>query len=274
MTITKWVGRGAARQKLVLTDLAMWEQHAGPKRPGQWQDRFSAKESAMAWLKALPHLPPEIVTLLGTHPAFGTVESWTAEPEAQLRFDDHGGPRNSDLLVDAIDEHGRFHLAVEAKVRESFGETVERALTVAQARLRKIPESKGETRVNELCERYLSAKPLDADVRDLRYQLLTATAGAVQEALRAGVQRTVFLVHEFIKPPSTHGAYTANARDFDAFISRLTRESVRQVPPGRLVEIPLPVAATNERSLRFFVGKASRVLAPKDSGDVPTTAHV
>lgn len=83
MTIFKWVTRGAGKEKVILTDLTGRKRHAGPKRNHQWQEQFSALEAASAWLSALPGLPPEITALLGTHHAFRTVRSWTAEPEAQ-----------------------------------------------------------------------------------------------------------------------------------------------------------------------------------------------
>jgi hypothetical protein len=244
-----------------LTDLDGWRLHAGPKDPSrQWKDYFSAKETARAWIAALPLLPPEVVTVLATHAAFGTVESWTAEPEAQLRFDSFGGARNSDLLVRAHDTHGALHIAVEAKAREAFGETIGAALTAAERRLKTISASKGVARVRALCRTYLDAEPTDDDVKDLRYQLLTATAGAVQQALREEVNRTVLLIHEFVRDGSGSAAHTKNMRDLETFIARLTRGSSVALPAGRLVEITLPDAVLVQRPLRLFVGKVTRIL--------------
>lgn len=165
-----------------------------------------------------------------------------------------------------------FTLPLKRRGRESFGETVARAVAAADARLTKIPASKGKTRIEELCERYLGARPLDADVAGLRYQLLTATAGAVRHALRSAAGRTVLLVHEFVRAPGTHHAYAANSKDLSLFVARLTRGRIHQVPLGRLIEVPLPNAVTLGEPLRFFVGKASRMLSSRDSEPPPDGA--
>ncbi len=207
-------------------------------------------------------MPAEIITILGTHAAFGTITAWEAEPEVQLRFDNHRGPRNTDLLVEAVDEHGAFDLAVEAKVRESFGKTVEGALAAAETRLEDLRSSKGVLRIQELCGDYMGAAPPDDDVKTLRYQLLTATAGAVQHALRRRVRRTVLLIHEFAWGDERHSTYKANAADLNAFVARLTRGTVSEIPHRQLVEVPLPPSIAGETSLRFFVGKTSRPVGP------------
>ena len=51
-----------------LVDLNGWEDRAGPKRAVQWQDGRSAKESARAWLAALPGIPGELTNLLLSNP--------------------------------------------------------------------------------------------------------------------------------------------------------------------------------------------------------------
>src|SRR5882762_7207667 len=103
-----------------ITTLEHWAAHAGPKSKGQWVDHRSAKEAARCWLAVTsPTLPREVEHLLDGHPAFGAVQSWHAEPEVRLPFDDFPGePRNTDLLVHARDAHGDFLLAIEAKADE------------------------------------------------------------------------------------------------------------------------------------------------------------
>jgi hypothetical protein len=67
-------------------------------------------------------MPPEVWAALATHPNFGPVLSWEAEPEARLRFDSFAGePRNSDLVVHAEDASGPYVLAIEAKADETYG---------------------------------------------------------------------------------------------------------------------------------------------------------
>src|SRR4051812_48692531 len=109
MTIIKREGKGPSRWKRPITSIEEWRDCAGPKDvSAQWWPGFSALECASAWLEMAEQMPAEIVTLLGTHAAFGAISAWEAEPEVQLRFDKHRGPRNTDLLVEAMDEYGAF----------------------------------------------------------------------------------------------------------------------------------------------------------------------
>src|SRR5262249_54510127 len=138
------------------SSLEDWERFAGPKSAHQWVDGRSAKEAARAWLAGGEDgLPDEVSSLLRTHPRFGRVRSWSAEPEAKLRFDSFSGePRNSDLVVYAEDEFGPYLLAIEAKADEPYGDTVAKTLTAAQRRLTENPRSNGVARVEQLMQRF------------------------------------------------------------------------------------------------------------------------
>src|SRR3972149_1251541 len=81
----------------------------------------------------------------------------------------------------------------------------------------------------------------EAPLGELRYQLLTAVAGAVAEGGRRGTQRVVFLVHEFRTRKTKDGNHAANARDLDAFVYRLSHGAVPQILPGKLhgpIQVP------------------------------------
>src|SRR4051812_25142375 len=96
------------KANMPIETLEVWESKAGPKNRDHWQDHRSAKECARAWLEVTaPRLPLGLADLLASHPNFGTVIEWTAEPEAKIRFDNLAGePRNTDLLVCAKDSFG------------------------------------------------------------------------------------------------------------------------------------------------------------------------
>jgi hypothetical protein len=161
-----------------LTTLEDWRIHAGPKSTVQWQDHRSAKESARAWLGAGPGIPEEIREVLEAHPKFGPLETWSAEPEARVRFDSfRGEPANLDILVEGRDDRGPVVMAVEAKADETFGQTLDGAWAAAEARLEKRPGSKGIARLEQLLWAVLGVEPKAiASVAHLRYQLLTGTA--------------------------------------------------------------------------------------------------
>ena len=144
-------------------------------------------------------MPAEVLAVLEEHPAFGPVFSWSAEPEAKLPFDIFAGEtRNSDLAVQVTDKHGGYLLAVEAKADEPFGDTLEKTLANAERRLQDNPKSNGVRRLDQLLRALLGVAGDEARQLDgLRYQLLTACAGALCEAERQGYSRTVLLIHEF-----------------------------------------------------------------------------
>lgn len=109
-----------------IKDIEDWERLAGPKKAEHWKDGRSAKETAKRWIEFWKHegnpMPTEVVEILKSRPDFGEVQSWEAEPEAKLRFDEYRGePRNTDIVVKANDTEGDFLIAVEAKADEPFG---------------------------------------------------------------------------------------------------------------------------------------------------------
>src|SRR6185312_14529105 len=160
------------------------------------------KECARAWLGAAPSLPSEIVAALSSHPHFGPVLAWTAEPEVRLPIDGRRGePRNTDLLVEAADSFGRLLIAVEAKAGEVFDVLIGPLLVDALERKLAAPQSGALDRVVDLAVALLGPKqPSQADVGRLRYQLFTGAVGALRAAEERRISRAVFLIHDFIAP--------------------------------------------------------------------------
>jgi len=130
----------------------------------------------------------------------GAITGWRAEPEAKLRFDNFAGePRNSDIAATCRDPNGDYLLAVEAKADESFGETIERSLAAALERRIANNRSNALSRIQQLTEALFEPKRKgEPKLGTLRYQLLTACAGALCEAERLGFDRALMLVQEFV----------------------------------------------------------------------------
>ena len=128
-----------------LKTLADWEMMAGPKSSTQWKDGRSAKESARTWLEQAPEaMPPEVEAIFASQRDFAQIVSWTAEPEARVRFDaSRGEPPNIDVLVTLEDSIGPVVMIVEAKADEHFGDTVAGTLAKAQRRLEANQRSRG-----------------------------------------------------------------------------------------------------------------------------------
>lgn len=262
------------KKSQVIRTLDEWKTHAGPKSEEHWQDDPSAKEAARCWLGVTsPALPGEIEGLLAAHPAFGAVADWHAEPEARLAFDAFVGERrNTDLLVYARDAHGDYLIAVEAKADESFGSSV--SSTIAAAVKRKggdprrgkpgNPRSKGEERVKDLVVGLLAADVDAPGIGTLRYQLLTATAGALAAGRSLHAGRVVLLVQEFVTRRTDDDKHEANGRDLDRFVQRLSGGSIASVEAGTLYG---PIAVRGALLFaapcpQLYVAKVTRNIRP------------
>jgi hypothetical protein len=247
-----------AKARNAILSLADWQRFAPPKSPHHWLDDRSAKEIARAWLEgngiALPH---EVYTALAAHPKFGPVLTWDAEPEAKLRFDKFPGePRNSDLVVLAVDAAGRYVLAVEGKADEPYGETVAAARAAALERRVENPRSNGIARIEGLVSMLLRPRPDGAAKADeLRYQLLTACAGAISEAIRRNTSRAVMLVHEFVTSTTTDKNHKRNAADLDNFLSRVVGGPFGPATDGQIYG---PCVPRGTEGVQLFVGKVTR----------------
>lgn len=248
----------------LIRTLEEWQKIAPPRHPNQWKSGRSAMELARAWLPCVsPCLPPEVAQVLASHAEFGLIQQWAAEPEAKLVFDGLGGePRNSDLAVEAVDQHGPFLIAVEGKADEPFGELVGDTLASALERHLKNERSKGIARVQLLARALFGERHDDEpSLKHIRYQLMTACAGAVCEAERRQMGRVVLLIHEFYTELTSDDKHGLNATDLDNFVSRLTRGGVKSVQAGHLYgPISLPGKPLFSDKTQFFIGKANQNL--------------
>lgn len=207
-----------------------WRVFAPPKRKGaHWKAGHSALELAAAWFRSgQPLMPAEMDALLKSRPETRALIPRFAIAEATTTLDDCGGePRNHDLLVVGQGESALALVAVEAKVNERFG-----ADTVASYLRKCKPRSKVPRRIS-LLSRALFGREVDDQIGPLRYQLLTAAAGAVIEARRRGAARAIFVVHD-LSGKAPEG--TANWKDFLRFVRILANNPAAQVVPGILTE--------------------------------------
>jgi hypothetical protein len=245
----------------IITSLLDWETHAGPKSKGHWVDDRSAKEVARAWLASGEHLPPEVCTALLSHPRFGAALDWQAEPEAKLRFDNFAGePRNSDLAVHVRDAAGSYLIAIEAKADESYGETIAQTIASARTRLDRNPRSNGLNRVHQLQEALFDVPAaLAASLAGLRYQLLTAAAGALCEGARHGYTRTVLLIQEFVTERTDDANHARNTQDLLNFMNALKPGTASEVRSGILYgPFVVPGGKLLNTQPEFYIGKVTR----------------
>jgi hypothetical protein len=230
-------------------------------------------ELANAWFPTAgdPQIPPEVHRLLDSRQETRDTVFERGEPERITVFDDCGGePRNADLVLWGHNVCGKVLVSVEAKADESFGEIAGEYVqksTTRNARSR-VPE-----RFRLLCSGVLGTGSDDKDARALRYQLLTAVAGAIVEAQRYGADATLFIVHEFVGKTDDE-KLRANEADLNRFVRLLSKGSTQTVPAGTLAgpfSVPGNGHFTGTRHL--FIGKCKRDVRCRCLGGIAGRRH-
>lgn len=236
-----------------------WFALAPPKQGiRQWVDGRSAKELAKAWFPAPgdPQVPAEIRSLLESRDETRGIVFEEGEPERVTDFDACGGEgRNADLVLWGHGPCGKTLASIEAKADEPFGDIAGEYVRMALARN---PRSRVAERFALLCRGVLSVGPDDEGARSLRYQLLTAVAGAMTDAQQCGAEAVLFIVHEFVGR-TEEDKLNANADDLRRFARSLSRGRSESVSAGTLAG-PFEVPG-NEHfagTQRLFIGKCRR----------------
>jgi hypothetical protein len=155
-----------------------WHELAPPAAANHWREHRSAYELARAWTEG--DGAERLMVLLGPHDAFAGVELEQAIAERKTWFDDiPGGPRNHDLPVVGRTPAGV--IGIETKADETFDRDL--ADFVASAR-RRSAATRAPERLDRLT-RALFGTTLaeDRSLAPLRYQLFSALAGTLAEAV-------------------------------------------------------------------------------------------
>lgn len=243
-----------------------WRAHAPPKSSDQWLRGRSALECASAWFGSSgPCVPAEIVALLASHEDTASAQIVRATPEHCVRFDGaRGEPRSSSVAAIAESAAGPVAITIEAKADERFDAAVEQVLAAAVDRRAHGERTGAVRRVEQLAAALLPAPRRGVPaLGGLRYQLLTAAAGALAWAKEAGAARAILVVHEFVTDRTEERLQTANYADLTAFVARLSDGKYTNVEPGRLLgPITAPGAPLFDRPVPLYVGKAVRRLRP------------
>lgn len=177
-----------------------------------WKKGHSAMAVAKCW-EASNGLPAEISGIFGME-----AQLILAIPEHQVPIP--GGKRPSQCDVFALVGMGgaTCALAVEAKVEETFGDTI--------GEWQKKTKGGGEDRLTALCEELDVPYPPPAD---LRYRLFHRTVAAVYEADRFRTDLAAMIVQSFSRE-------RAGFEDFAAFCNVLGLEA----EPGTALRTELP----------------------------------
>jgi hypothetical protein len=248
-----------------------WLSFAPPKKGlAHWAEGRSAYECARAWCAAAegPSVPAELTALLGSHPDIAGVVVQTVMPEHRVRFDKlRGEPRNADVAVLGDHPAGSIAISIEAKADEPFDRLVDDVLLDVARKIGEDHRTNRITRIQQLAASLLPPTvPGSCRLGLLRYQLLTALAGALAFAIDAKAGRAVLVVHELVTDRTNDAKQAANAGDLHAFITRLTAGAETCVPAGRLVgPVRVPGFPLFPSPPPLYIGKAVRVVRKASS---------
>jgi hypothetical protein len=167
---------------LPLQSADAWKQFlADPEK--QWRTGYSARTLAYSWHEACG-FPREVGAVLAQH--FPDIEMLLGIPEHKVAMPGRGYASQTDLWVLARAADELISIAIEGKVSEAFGPSVDEWLVDAsdnkRARLESIRTLLG-------CEHAIPGT--------VRYQLLHRAASAILEAKRFRARHAVLLVHSF-----------------------------------------------------------------------------
>lgn len=170
----------------------------------QWKTGYSAKTLAHSW-EAGDHLPDEVTSLIKTVPRYENEEPELLMAMPEWKVPLPGGARDSQNDVLALIGVGGDLMvaAVEGKVSEPFGDTIEKWYAN--------PSEGKKKRLQYLCNLLGTAFP---PAGSLRYQLFHRAASAVIECKRFRARMPAMIVHSF-------SAEKAWFEDYAALVSLL-----------------------------------------------------
>ena len=181
-----------------------------------WRTGYSARTLAHSWQEA-QGFPSEVHEVLSAAEPFADIELLLALPEHQVPLPGGSRPSQNDIWVLARTGIELVSIAVEGKVAEPFGPTVEEWLAES---------SPGKVaRLEFLCAELGLRAPVPGQVR---YQLLHRAASAVIEANRFCASHAVMLIHSFSHTKQWFQDYSAFATLFGADVEANRVASVGQ----------------------------------------------
>ena len=162
-----------------------WKQFlAEPDK--QWKTGYSARSLAYCWQEA-GEIPADVQAVLAQSPSLKNLKTIFAVPEHKVPLPGGSRASQNDIWVLAETRNNLVSIAVEGKVSEPFGPTIEEWI--------KNKTAGKEKRLNFLLNEL--GFHIDKVPTKLRYQLLHRTVSAIIEAKRFRTSEAVMVVHSF-----------------------------------------------------------------------------
>lgn len=209
----------------VINNLSEWENYffKSNKKKKHWKDGRSAKSIADFMINKNGK---QIIIDLISSILSEKVTFEKAIPEFEVRFDNYGHGREHDLgLFGKTDSNKRVFVGVEAKVDESFNETISDIYIKAKSKELNGKSTNAPKRIEELIKRnFINVTP---DTFNLRYQLLYSTVGTLDAKVnceKADISILLIIVFKTKLYDELKGA--ENYKDYIQFIKALNSERI------------------------------------------------
>lgn len=201
----------------LITGISTWTR---PKVAIHWAPGRSAMELAKAWCRTTPpSAPQEMIATLDRENRFVGLILDEGAPEKRTSLKESGNGRNHDLWVKGHTSMETVTLCVEAKADESFGSySVEKYLEKANEKISQGMDTKVPERVRSLLQ------TVEGGIEEwghVRYQLLAALCGLVEQIKIDSSTVGILLVHEFISKTVDLKKVARNKNDYEALVKVL-----------------------------------------------------
>ncbi len=228
-----------------------WFYKCPPKgKEKHWIDGRSAKETAKHWVHTIPK--PFLEILKDKHLSYEL-----CSPEYVTKFDAYKGEgRNHDLLLIAKNkDKNKVVVSIESKVDEPFGDSVKKRIDAAKIAKEKNSNSKATERIEDL--RLALFGEINNNQLDLMYQLLTAIAGTIAEAIKNGANTAFFLVQTFVSDEINKEKHKQNQNDLEDFLKAFTKVEDTKLENNKVIG-PYRIATNNaylSKHIDLWIGK-------------------
>jgi len=234
-------------KKIRIIDEKSWFKHCAPAGGNEhWESKRSAKEMALFWLnKAKQDMFLKYLSkFLPINLKFEF-----AIPEYPTKFDEFKNPRKNDLYIKGISGDKEILILIEGKADEPYGNYYfkdEWITSVIQKSSNK--NSKKLDRIINLYHRCNG----EAQILDIRYQLIFWLAGAIEEAKRRGVADIILISQEFHSDKTKVNNIQRNTSDLNTFVSFLSKNTIKDIKDNR-IEGPINNDLTDNKNV--YIGK-------------------
>jgi hypothetical protein len=244
-------------KNLILSDgistIEEWFKKCPPQgKEKHWRDGRSAKETAKHWINGVPQPFTDLLK------AF-RLELQLCSPEYVSEFDNlKGNGRNHDLLIIARDSaNNEIVISVESKVDESFGKTLADYMDDIQKKRDNNITTQADKRILALKNALLPNISIP-EFNKLRYQLLTAVAGALSEAKKQNAKSAFFVVQTIFTNKINPFKNQINQTDLDCFVDAISNGMFKNLKDGTLLG-PMRVQGNEfiPNSVDLWIGKFS-----------------